>query len=99
MKQYPCPNCKTGAIPLTEKYRAGMWRVIHCPNCRARLCAQPWLLMLASMIYVWVAAWFGFWAWLDRSILPLIYLIPAWLMLDYLNITYMPLSVLRPKGA
>lgn len=98
MRQFTCPSCKKESIPLVDKYRAGMWRVIHCPDCGARLCAQPWLMMLGSMIYLWVAAWFGFWAWLDHSILPLLYLVPAWLLLDYLNINYMPLAPLRPKG-
>lgn len=99
MRLYPCPNCEKEAIPLADKYRAGMWRVIVCPSCSARLCAQPWLLMLASMIYVWAAAWFGFWAWFEHSLLPLLYLVPVWLLLDFLNIRYMPLSVLRPQGS
>ena len=99
MKQYPCPSCKTDAIPLVDKYRAGMWREIRCPHCQARLCAQPWVLMVAWILYVWVAAWFGFWAWLDHSLLPLLYMILPWLLLDFLNVSYMPLSVLRPRVA
>jgi DNA-directed RNA polymerase subunit RPC12/RpoP len=98
MKRYTCPSCKTESIPLTDKYRAGQWRVIHCPHCNARLCAQPWVLMVGWMIYVWAAAWFGFWAWLEHTWLPLLYLIPVWLLLDFLNVTLMPLAVMRPKG-
>lgn len=98
MKYYKCPSCKQDSIPVKDKYFAGIWRVIHCPDCGARLCANPYLMALGWMIYVWAAAWFGFWAYLNNSLTPLIYLIPVWLFLDFLNINLMPLSVMRAKG-
>lgn len=98
MKSYDCPNCKQASIPVKDKYFAGIWRIIHCESCGARLCANPYLMVLGWMIYVWAAAWFGFWAYLTGSFTPLIYLLPVWLFLDFLNINLMPLSVMRPKN-
>ena len=98
MKCFICPNCKEHSIPLRDKYKAGMWRVIHCGHCRARLCAQPWVLAIGSMFYVWAMAWFGFWSFLEHSLVPLLYLIPVWLILDFLNIQLMPLSTLRSRS-
>lgn len=97
MKHFTCPNCGQASIPLKDKYLAGLWRVIHCANCRARLCAHPWLMVLGFMIYVWAVMWFGFLAYFNHSFAPLIYLLPVWLFLDYLNINFMPLSVMRPR--
>lgn len=98
MKFYDCPSCKQATIPVKDKYFAGIWRIIHCEGCGARLCANPYLMALGWMIYIWAAAWFGFWAYLTHSLAPLIYLVPVWLFLDFLNINLMPLSIMRPKN-
>lgn len=96
-KGHICPSCKEACIPRTDKYRAGTWRVIHCPRCNARLCANPILMALAYMMYFWAAAWFIGWAAFDHVWWPLVALIPVWLMLDFLNVQLMPLSVMRKK--
>jgi len=97
MKCFTCPNCKENSIPVKDKYKAGMWRVIRCSHCGARLCAQPWVHALGGMIYAWAIAWFVFWSFLEHTLVPLLYLIPVWLVLDFLNIQLMPLSILRSR--
>jgi len=97
MKPYQCPKCKEECIPAKDKYKAGIWRVIHCPQCGARLCGQPWVMAASYTLYVWALAWFGFWAYMDHSWEPLLYLIPVWLLLDLLNMRFMPLSILRAR--
>ena len=97
MKSYRCPSCNRDTISTKDKYFAGIWRVIYCPSCGARLCAQPWLLALGWAIYVWAFMWFGALAFFNHSLAPLVYLVPVWLFLDFLNIRFMPLAVMRAK--
>lgn len=98
MKHFPCPKCGQAAIPFRAKYLAGMWQVIHCPACQARLCANPIILALAWACYVWALAWFGFAAYLEHSYSYLIYLVPVWLILDLLNIYLVPLSAMKARA-
>ena len=97
MKSFKCPKCKEASISPRDKYRAGIWKIIFCPHCGARLCGNPVLMALAYMLYVWAFAWFIFWALLEHTWLPLLYLLPVWLLLDFLNLRLMPLSVMRPR--
>ena len=94
---FQCPHCKCDAIPLKAKYLAGVWQVIHCPACRGRLCANPIILALAYIAYCWAFAWFAFSAAFQGSLLPLLYLIPVWLVLDFLNVNLIPLSRMKPR--
>ncbi len=96
MKKYRCPKCGEDTIPLKAKYLAGIWQVIPCPVCKTRLCANPIILTLAWFCYVWAAAWFGFSAVLEESLEYLLYLIPVWLILDFLNVRLVPLSAMKP---
>lgn len=97
VKHYKCPKCDQSSVSLKEKYKLGHWKIIHCSNCDARLCGHPILLILAYVVYIWVVGWFIAWAYLEQTFLPLLYLIPVWLILDYFNVAVLPLSVLRPK--
>lgn len=97
MKKFICPQCKQHTISVKEKYFAGIWRVIHCQQCHARLCGQPIIMAIAYAIYFWTLAWFGFSAFLESSIEPLFYLLPAWALLDFLNIQLMPLAVMKAR--
>jgi hypothetical protein len=96
MRRFICPRCKRDSISLKDKYLAGIWMTISCRECGARLCGHPWAMALGYIPYVWALAWFAMWALLDGSWLPILYLIPVWLLLDALNILFMPLASLRP---
>ena len=97
MRKFACPSCKQPSITVKDKYLAGLWQVIECPNCRARLCAQPIIMAIAYGLYFWAIAWWSFTAYFEHSAEPLIYLVPTWLFLDFLNINLMPLAVMRQK--
>ncbi len=96
-KHYKCPKCEESCVSLKDKYKLGHWKIIHCRNCEARLCGQPIVLILAYVIYFWVFGGFLVWAYLEESFLPVLYLIPVWLILDYFNVEGLPMSVLRSK--
>lgn len=98
MRKFVCPNCRQKTIPVRDKYLAGLWQVIHCQHCHARLCGQPVIMAIAYGLYFWAVAWWGFTAYFEQSLDPLIYLIPTWLFLDFLNINLMPLAVMRKKA-
>jgi len=98
MKKFKCPNCGQLTITTKQKYLAGVWHVIHCDNCSARLCAQPIIMAIAYALYFWALAWFGFSAYFTHSLEPLIYLLPTWLFLDFLNINLMPLAVMKSRA-
>jgi len=97
-KKFNCPQCGQATITTRQKYLAGIWRIIYCSECKARLCGQPIIMGLAYALYFWVLAWFGFTAYFTDSLEPLLYLVPAWLFLDFLNINLMPLSILKSRS-
>jgi len=97
-KKFNCPQCGQTTITTRQKYLAGMWRIIYCDECQARLCAQPILMALAYALYFWILAWFGFSVYFEGNIESLVYLIPAWLFLDFLNINLMPLAVMKSSA-
>jgi len=97
MALYTCPQCKERSLTSKEKYRAGHWGVIRCRHCGARLCATPVVLALAYMAYFWVIAWFVGWALFERTWMPILYLIPVWLVVDYLGLKLMPISIMRKE--
>lgn len=98
MKFFTCPKCKEESIPFRDKYFASIWMNIYCSNCGARLCAEPIIMALLYFVYVWLAAWFIMWALAEESWVPIAWLIPLWAAVDFLNVWYMPLMVMRPKG-
>jgi len=98
-KKFNCPKCGQTSITTKQKYLAGVWHVINCNACEARLCAQPIVMALAYALYFWIIAWFAFTTYFEGNIESLFYLAPAWLLLDYLNINLMPLCILKPKSS
>lgn len=97
MKNSTCPCCKKDTISTKDKYFAGIWRVIHCCDCNSRLCANPILMAVAYAVYFWAFAWFGYLAFYHKDPSQLLYLIPIWFFLDFLNIKLMPLSIMKKK--
>jgi len=95
MRMFQCPRCQEFSLPFKDKYRAGMWRDIHCSHCKARLCASPWVLAAFFVLYVWDVGWFSGLYYYTHNPLDFVYMILVWIGLDFLNVWYMPLSIMR----
>jgi hypothetical protein len=91
---YKCPRCKTRSISFKDKYKTGIWGEICCPNCKAKLCAWPWLLALIWVAYAWDVAWFSGLFYYTRNPMDFAYMIIVWLLIDAVNVSYMPLAVM-----
>jgi hypothetical protein len=99
MTQFRCPKCRAEAIPLKDKYLAAIWMSIHCPACGTRLCAHPLLMTLLYFVYFWIAATCLFLAAAGKSWTPVLVMLVLWLLVDLVNIAWMPLRPMRPRGA
>lgn len=97
MATIPCPHCQEKTFSWWDKYLAGKWKLLHCPQCGGRVCAQPIVLAVLYFLYVWDVMLFGFLAYLD-SLWYLLVMVVGWLILDYFSV-YVPLSPLRKRGA
>ena len=95
MRMYKCPHCRTLSIPLKDKYRAGVWGVIYCRHCKAKLCAYPILLGALYVLYTWDIMWFFGLYYFTRNLMDFVYMILGWLTLDALNVSFMPLAVMK----
>jgi len=54
-------------------------------------------MAVAYAVYFWAFAWFGYLAFYHKDPSQLLYLIPIWFFLDFLNIKLMPLSIMKKK--
>lgn len=97
MFHFTCPRCGKDSITFREKYLAGIWRVVLCPDCGARLCAYPILLLLMHMAYVWNILWFFGLFYFKHDIVYFAYMAIGWMILDFLNVQLIPLAVLKDK--
>jgi hypothetical protein len=97
MPRYNCPRCETTNISFKDKYKTSMWGEIYCNHCKSRLCAYPVPLALIWVAYAWDVAWFSGLYYYTRNPLDFVYMVLVWLMLDAINITYMPLAVMKTK--
>lgn len=95
MTMYKCPRCRTMSIPFKDKYRTSVWGTIHCPHCKARLCAYPLLLGALYVLYTWDIMWFAGLYYFTRNLMDFVYMILGWLVLDSLNVSFMPLAVMK----
>jgi len=95
MRMYKCPHCRTLSIPLKDKYRTGVWGVIYCRHCKAKLCAYPILLGALYVVYTWDIMWFFGLYYFTRNLMDFVYMILGWLTLDALNVSFMPLAVMK----
>jgi hypothetical protein len=92
---FKCPRCGKMSIPIKDKYKAGFWAVISCKNCEARLCIFPWLLAVLFVAYVWDVVWFYGMYHFTGHYIHFLYMIVVWLMLDAVNIYFMPLASMK----
>jgi hypothetical protein len=95
MPMYMCPRCKTMSIPLKDKYMAGMWANIYCSHCKAKLCATPLLLAAFYILYLWDVGWFSGLFYYTRDWIEFVYMAIIWVILDYINVTYLPMSIMK----
>lgn len=97
---FVCPHCEQRVISPIAKYRSGYWGSPICPGCGATLCCSPVWLALFWTLYVWCAAWFYGLYHYGSPVTIFLWLPVAWLILDLLNITLLPLVVMkRPATA
>ena len=97
MASFKCPSCREETLSLKDKYRLGWWLTTTCSNCGARIAAFPWVLMIIFFFYTWNVVWWVALAILKGGPIYLLYMIPGWLFLDYLNISFAPLAKLKDK--
>lgn len=102
--RFECPHCLQQSISLKQKYLAGKWAIVYCPQCGERSCANPYILGLLSTLYVWDVLLFGYLAFVkyqfNQPAMSAVYLaimVGAWLVLDFFSI-YVPLSAMRPRS-
>ncbi len=97
MPSFKCPSCHEETLSLGQKYRLGWWMTTHCSPCGARITAFPWTLMALYCLYIWNVVW-----WLGQYIfngglVNFIYMAIGWLLIDLINLYFMPLATLRRK--
>lgn len=95
---FKCPHCREETLSLKDKYRLGWWMTATCPNCGGRIAAFPWTLLLLTMVYVWNVLWWVGLINFNESYHYLIYLAISWVLLDLVNLYFMPLARLRKKA-
>lgn len=99
MRMYKCPYCKTLSIPFRDKHKTGLWGDIFCANCKAKLCAWPYLLALIWIAYTWDVVWFAGLFYFTGNALDFVYMVLVLLLVDALTVSYMPLAVMRQPAA
>ncbi|MBI3773155.1 MAG: hypothetical protein HY272_10720 [Gammaproteobacteria bacterium] len=92
MAKFKCPRCKALVFSWQDKYRMGFWGVKHCSGCNARVAAFPWTLVLLSFLYVWNVVWWAALIHFNHSYHYLIFMALCWVLLDLLNVYFMPLA-------
>ncbi|NOY73351.1 MAG: hypothetical protein GXP14_13455 [Gammaproteobacteria bacterium] len=60
---------------------------------------MPIPLALFQILYVWNVGWFSGVYWFNRDPMNFVYMTVIWIILDMLNVKYVPLSVMRDKAS
>lgn len=97
MASIACPHCQAPVYSWWDKYLAGKWAILICPQCGGRACAQPLIMIALYFFYMWDVVLFGFLIYLE-GLFYLAVLVVGWLILDYFSV-YLPLSPLNAKPA
>ncbi len=95
MHIFPCPRCEAHSIPLSDKFKAGLWLSITCKNCSASLIALPILLALVHFMYVWNVVWLISAYYFEMEWFYYLGIMLEWAVLEAMNIWYMPLAAQR----
>jgi len=97
VKLFKCPHCGKDTISLAQKYRLGYWLTHICSNCSGRSSANPYLLAVLSLAYMWDVLWFTTMYLYTHKPMHLLYMVIGWLIIDAINIQFMPLSRLKKR--
>jgi len=95
MEKIECPQCSEKTITVKEKLKAGKWVNIFCPDCGARMCANPIVMALMYFVLTWNILFFGYMAVRESSFTYTVLMFAGWLILE-LFIFYIPLNRMRP---
>ena len=108
MANFTCPSCNKDSILLKDKYAMGYWMTRRCSECSAIICSNAILLGVLTFAYLWTILMFGGLTFFDRdpgiswieNILSdawhyILYMVAIWVVLDIVNIKYIPLMVIR----
>lgn len=95
MHMFPCPRCEAHSIPLSDKFKTGLWQSIKCKNCGAQLIALPILLALVHFMYVWNVVWLISLYYFDMEWFYYLGIMLEWAAIEAMNIWYMPLAAQR----
>lgn len=98
MPMFPCPHCKNECISLRQKFLAGKWIDVICPNCGGRSCIFPALLVVLYFFYTWDVMLFGYVAVLKHSLIYVGVMITGWLFLEVCSL-YLPLAAMKARPA
>lgn len=94
MAKIACPQCNEQTITFGQKFKAGKWSTIFCPNCNARMCSNPIVLALLYFVLTWNFLFFGYMAVRESSVYYGITMIVGWAIIEFF-IYYIPLSRMR----
>lgn len=95
MHMFPCPRCEAHSIPLSDKFKTGLWQSITCKNCGAKLIALPILLALVHFMYVWNVVWLISLYYFEMAWFYYLGIMLEWAVIEAMNIWYMPLAAQR----
>ena len=98
MSKLPCPYCKEETITWWQKYKVAKWALIDCSGCGRRICSQPFICVIYTMLYVWDVMLFGTLYYLKGEIAYLIALVVFWVILDIFSL-YLPINAMKRKDA
>lgn len=96
MSTYQCPRCNEMTISVKEKFLTGLWQNIYCSDCGAKLCAYPIPLAILYFFHIWNVIWFFGMYHFTGNKMHFFYMAVVWVILNVINITVMPLAVMRP---
>ena len=95
MANFTCPSCNKDSIPLKDKYAMGYWMTRRCVECNSLIANHAILLGVLTFAYLWNLLFFIGLAQFNQSWHYFGYMLVIWVVLDLINIKYVPLMVVR----
>jgi len=97
MTKFTCPACENESIPLKHKYAMGYWMTRRCGECDSLIANHAIILGVLSFAYLWNLLFFVGLAQFGESLHYLGYMAVIWIILDIINVKYVPLMVIRGR--
>jgi len=95
MANFTCPSCNKDSIPLKDKYAMGYWMTRRCIECNSLIANNAIILGVLTFAYLWNLLFFAGLAQFNESWHYFGYMLVIWVVLDLINIKYVPLMVIR----